>query len=563
MFKKQYKKKEKLNKQTRKLKVSWDPKMGFTSSSKAPPPPPPPLSAPAALHASLNSKNFCIEEKEGSFYDTENVYGDSSDDDDDGGIMNNPNTRSHFVHRYLSKEAMSNRLAFLVILGLLIIFIICVVNGGVLNGMEWAKEGILQTISGSGSKYKGVTQDMVTMMTTAPSMMQGDVNIFHQQYVNTVQDRMSGCDTNSQPVGKNQLKFLLLLSTTQQEVRSGHTAWVLKSLSHGMDKMGLNKTAVLWVWDDNEDVDDQLSQTDWRVMVVKKKNCTNLGGLILFFQVEMKCGSVLHLSTSRIPSPLSSSSSLASSLLFYAFSFSPLKHSTSLDKFLHFRILIPMLTMSVDKKMEDVVLAEAFFDLTIADILIDMQKLISSSASNANLNLNASMNLMTLFQEKKKNDTMMMMETAADRFQPPTVGGVLVDAGLFLVHDTYQGKRLVRDLMHHYVDERSSSFVFNSVLSSEERAGKQERLDKCSLSAVSSPPVRVGDNNLDDNNLDDKNLNDNNLDDNNLNDNNVVNNDVNDKNAKNSPMTVMEMVGLGVLGEEDDSLFRYRVLEMG
>lgn len=50
---------------------------------------------------------------------------------------NSAEDRVLFVHRYLSQEAISNRLMFLFLVGLIIIFIICSVNGGFLNSMEW------------------------------------------------------------------------------------------------------------------------------------------------------------------------------------------------------------------------------------------------------------------------------------------------------------------------------------------------------------------------------------------------------------------------------------------
>lgn len=48
-----------------------------------------------------------------------------------------------FVHRYLSHEAVMNRLMFLVLVGLIIIFVITSCNGGFLNSMEWMYQNLL------------------------------------------------------------------------------------------------------------------------------------------------------------------------------------------------------------------------------------------------------------------------------------------------------------------------------------------------------------------------------------------------------------------------------------
>jgi hypothetical protein len=52
-------------------------------------------------------------------------------------------TRKMFVHRYLTHEAIVNRLMFLAMVALTTIFIICSINGGFLNNVEWLYKNLL------------------------------------------------------------------------------------------------------------------------------------------------------------------------------------------------------------------------------------------------------------------------------------------------------------------------------------------------------------------------------------------------------------------------------------
>lgn len=51
--------------------------------------------------------------------------------------------RLAMVHRYLARDAIVNRAVFLVVLGFIAIFCVCVARNGVLDNVEWIRDRIL------------------------------------------------------------------------------------------------------------------------------------------------------------------------------------------------------------------------------------------------------------------------------------------------------------------------------------------------------------------------------------------------------------------------------------
>lgn len=379
-------------------------------------------------------------------------------EEEGGGGAGNSNSQKtggnkmHFVHRYLSREAVINRFAFLCVLVLFIIFLICMANGGVLNSVEWARDSLSNIIPqlgfGSGSgRWDSNNLEFYT-------------ETFQRKYVNHVQPTASFssvCTTSPPLRGSSSLGVLkgavLVVSASLEEYNSGEVGNLLHDLSHSFGSLGLNKSAVVWIWDsvqqpgrrrssagvttvpgNEEDGNDP--QNRWKVTIVSKANTTGVGGLGNFLLSYMETGMIYmnvgyktkletsgfdnntqsYFPTPPLPQKKGNPSTTTTTLTWTQEKF----HS-----------LLSSMLIKGKSITEDMV-------------LVDMALASGSSGSSQ------------LYSQSI--------------YLPPHLGGILVDADMFLVWNTPQSVKLMKDMKdweqydspHQYTTAATTEEVVNT-----------------------------------------------------------------------------------------------------
>ena len=137
--------------------------------------------------------------------------------------------RTGSLYQYLSKEAIANRLIFLLTIGLIVIFCICVGRDGALGGdMEWISESLFDV--GVGIGLPGFeTADLQNAQAAA------------QAFQNSIVSR-----TPRQIPG---LPIVLVIAADRRQVAAHSVDRLLEMFLPVFRELHMNTTAVVWVWD--------------------------------------------------------------------------------------------------------------------------------------------------------------------------------------------------------------------------------------------------------------------------------------------------------------------------
>ena len=160
------------------------------------------------------------------------------------------------VYTYLTGEAMTNRSVFLVAVGLLIIFFICVSKNGALDNVEWLSRSIIMV------DYAAIRLQKLAILNMSNS-----------------RENMHG--------GSSTRPFVLVVGTTMASSRIGAPYSAMQAMGLSFRSLGLNTTCIVWVRDsaaENMDwcqgVGGPLQTDDWRVLVLSSKNATSVEMLV-------------------------------------------------------------------------------------------------------------------------------------------------------------------------------------------------------------------------------------------------------------------------------------------
>ncbi len=193
----------------------------------------------------------------------------SSDDEVENGPPSDPKN-AHKVYRYVTKDAIVNRATFLVVVGLVIIFSICVARDGAIDNMEWLR--------------KQLTVDYVLI-----EKNRGDV-MFMSNLVNH---------------GGRMVPMVLVIGIDDSDDDYGV---ILSYLSPKFKSMGLNTTAVLWGKNSTYPKEQcTYDNGDWDLLTMSSLNATSLEYLINYLTEIMKV-SVFYLDADDISKDMVSSS---------------------------------------------------------------------------------------------------------------------------------------------------------------------------------------------------------------------------------------------------------------
>lgn len=155
------------------------------------------------------------------------LYGEQEDDDDGEGVefvdMEGgrplPKATTYF---YRASEAIGNRLMFLVIIGLIVIFCICVARDGAIDNMEWLSDGIFEVQVIAGFQTAQLKQDSTTVHSLANQVHGG-------------------------------LPIVLFLAVTENQAKyTDAVDSVLMRLLPVFQGMHFNTSAIVWIHDASE-----------------------------------------------------------------------------------------------------------------------------------------------------------------------------------------------------------------------------------------------------------------------------------------------------------------------
>ena len=164
-------------------------------------------------------------------------------------------------------DTMMNRSVLLAMVGLLVVFTICVARGGTVDGMEWIRDAIMPV--------PGLREARRAVMSVSNMVF-----------------RESGAQGSMTPLA-------LVVAVTQEGADAGLHNDVLHALAPGFDAMGLNRTAVVWVLDSREEPPQGGVGGGWSIITLTRHNETTVEGLLATLVSEMQVG-VLYVDSASV-----------------------------------------------------------------------------------------------------------------------------------------------------------------------------------------------------------------------------------------------------------------------
>lgn len=162
------------------------------------------------------------------------------------------------LHQYLSKEAIANRMVFLLTIGLVVIFCICVGRDGAIGGnMEWLSDSLFDVAVEAG----------------LPGFETADLQ-HAQAAARSVENSIVARNPRQEPG----LPIVLLIAVNQRQVAAHAVDRLLTLFSPIFRELHMNKTAIVWVWDaekphflSTKDSTVYKCGGDWRVSTMASK----------------------------------------------------------------------------------------------------------------------------------------------------------------------------------------------------------------------------------------------------------------------------------------------------
>lgn len=171
----------------------------------------------------------------------------------------NSTSKKTFVHRYLMREALVNRAMFLIIAGLIAVFIVLVCNGGMINNMEWIRDNILSEASGA---WEYARENEILPLCNVISVTNANANANANKQTQT---RHLLLVFNVPVLGSSSMDFMAVPQTME----------LLKTAGKHLPSIGLNTTAVLF------SPNDKWLGTERRMQIV------NYGAIALPWTIQL------------------------------------------------------------------------------------------------------------------------------------------------------------------------------------------------------------------------------------------------------------------------------------
>lgn len=161
-------------------------------------------------------------------------------------------------YRYLSVDAITNRVVFLMVLGLVVVFFVCIGSNGAVNNMEWIREGLVMTALSTSS---------------------------HE-----LEKRQISAVTNHIPdVSRVLYPFVIVMATGEIEGGIGLVNNMLEELTPIFVAHGLNTTGIMWITDSHAHAGETelCSHGQWRMHTMSLANASCMECLVNFLVNRM------------------------------------------------------------------------------------------------------------------------------------------------------------------------------------------------------------------------------------------------------------------------------------
>lgn len=188
--------------------------------------------------------------------------------DDENAPPDHPKN-SHKVYRYMNRDAIINRATFLIVVGLIVIFSICVARDGAIDNMEWLR--------------KQLTMDYVSIEKNRGDIWELSNLVAHGGFGPKIP--------------------LLLVIGVDTEVSPNSWKPILSYLTPGFRDNGLNTSAVLWGKNSTYPAENCVYDNTWTILTMSSINASTPENLINYLTEIMKV-SVFYLDADAVSKDL-------------------------------------------------------------------------------------------------------------------------------------------------------------------------------------------------------------------------------------------------------------------